>query len=314
MKRLLAALAVAIVAISSSLTSYDAEAARRLGGGKSFGMQRDGSVVNRNATPPSQTAPTNPSTAQSPQAAPATPAAQPRRSWMGPIAGLAAGLGIAALLSHFGLGEGMATLVTLLLAGLLAVAAIGFIARVLRRPGTAAAQREPLRYVGADAGAQGRVEPQLHVGDPVPGMAPALNTASVGTHFDRPPGAPADFDVEGFERNAKLNFVRLQAAFDGGNAEDLRQFTTPEVFAELKLQLEERGAAPQQTDIIALKANVLDVTTEPTRYVVSVRFSGMLREESNASPESFEEVWHLTKSVDGRGGWVVAGIQQLQAA
>lgn len=314
MKRLLAAFAVAIVAISSSLTSYDAEAARRLGGGKSFGMQRDGSVVNRSATPPSQTAPTSPSAAQSPQTAPATPATQPRRSWMGPIAGLAAGLGIAALLSHFGLGEGMATLVTLLLVGLLVFVAIGFVTRMLRRPGATATPREPLRYAGADAVAQDRVEPQFRLHDPVPGIAPALNHANVSTPFDRPPGAPADFDVEGFERNAKLNFVRLQAAFDGGNAEDLRQFTTPEVFAELKLQLEERGAAPQQTDIIVLKANVLDVTTEPTRYIVSVRFSGMLREESNAAPEPFEEVWHLTKPIDGHGGWVVAGIQQLQAA
>lgn len=233
---------------------------------------------------------------------------------MGPIAGLAAGLGIAALLSHFGLGEGMATLVTLLLIGLLAFAAIAFITRLLRRSGTAAPQREPLRYAGADAPGQGRIEPQFSVNDPVPGITSASNTANVSAHSDRPPGAPADFDVEGFERNAKLNFVRLQAAFDGGNAEDLRQFTTPEVFAELKLQLEERGAAPQQTDIIALKASVIDVTTEPTRYVVSVRFSGMLREESNASPEPFEEIWHLTKPAEGRGGWVVAGIQQLQAA
>ena len=115
-------------------------------------------------------------------------------------------------------------------------------------------------------------------------------------------------------RNAKLNFVRLQAAFDAGNGDDLRQFTTPEVFAELKLQLDERGRSKQQTDVVELQAEVLDVTTEPTRYVVSVRYHGQLREEPDAAPQPFDEVWHLTKPVSGSGGWMVAGIQQMEAA
>ena len=90
----------AAVVIGFTLNVTDAEAAKRLGGGGSSGMQRQ-------ATPPAkntqQAAPS-----QQPAAPAAAPAAQPKRSWLGPIAGLAAGLGLAALASHLGFGEGLA--------------------------------------------------------------------------------------------------------------------------------------------------------------------------------------------------------------
>jgi predicted lipid-binding transport protein (Tim44 family) len=123
--------------------------------------------------------------------------------------------------------------------------------------------------------------------------------------------APAGFDAEGFARQAKLNFIRLQAANDSGNLDDLREFTTPEVFAELKMQLAERRGAEQRTDVVELNANVVEVAEEAGRYVVSVRFSGLLREEAGAAPSPFDEIWHLTKSIAGGSGWVVAGIQQV---
>ncbi len=50
----------------------------------------------------------------------------------------------------------------------------------------------------------------------------------------------------GFLRCAKLNFVRLQAANDAHNVDDLREFLAPELFAEVKLQMDERGAAMQE--------------------------------------------------------------------
>ena len=86
---------------------------------------------------------------------------------------------------------------------------------------------------------------------------------------------PADFDVDGFVRNAKVNFIRLQAANDAGNLEDIREFTTPEMFGEIKLSFAERGQAAQQTDVVTVNAEVLDVTEESTRYIVSVRFTGL---------------------------------------
>jgi predicted lipid-binding transport protein (Tim44 family) len=123
---------------------------------------------------------------------------------------------------------------------------------------------------------------------------------------------PADFDTEGFLRQAKLNFIRLQAANDSGNLEDLKQFTAPEVFAEIQMQFEERGRSKQETDVVHLDGELLELVTETDRHVASVRFSGEIRESAGGPVQAFAEVWHLSKPVSGSGGWLVAGIQQIQ--
>jgi predicted lipid-binding transport protein (Tim44 family) len=265
----------------------DAEA-KRLGGGKSSGMQRDSSVMKRDAAPaaPSQNiAPARPA-----QPAPA-PAPSGMSRWLGPIAGLAAGIGLAALFSHFGMGEGFASVVMMLLLGV----AVFFVIRLLFR--RKEPQAQPLQYAGG-------VNPgPLAYEAPAGSAAPAPAAASVNV--------PTGFDVEGFLRQAKLNFVRLQAANDAGNIEDIRAFTTPEMFAEIKLEMTERGNAPQQTDVVTLNAALLDVSTEGGQHVASVRFSGAIRESEAGAPEAFDEVWHLSKPVDGSRGWVIAGIQQF---
>jgi len=290
-------LTLCAVFVGLGTLSFDAEA-RRMGGGLSSGMKRDSGVMRRDATPtaPTQAVPAKP--AATPGAT--APAAAPRTGmsrFMGPLAGLAAGLGLAALLSHFGLGEGVASMLMLVL---LAAAAF-FVIRLLMR------KRQPenaMQYAGAAGNpAVQRFEPASM---PAAGSGAAPMTAVAAANV------PADFDVEGFLRNAKLNFVRLQAANDAGNLEDIRQFTTPEMYAEIKLQLDERNKTAQATDVVQLNAQLLDLTTEEKRYVASVRFSGLIREEADAAPESFDEVWHLTKPVDGSLGWVIAGIQQFE--
>ena len=122
---------------------------------------------------------------------------------------------------------------------------------------------------------------------------------------------PADFDAEGFARTAKVNFIRLQAANDAGNLDDIREFTTPEMFAEIKLAIDERKGAAQETNVTDLSAQVIDVAEEGNRHVVSVHFSGYISED-RSPVESFSEIWHLVKPTDGSRGWVIAGIQQVQ--
>ncbi|EXI75782.1 MAG: Tim44-like domain protein [Candidatus Accumulibacter appositus] len=296
-------LAVAVCAFTFGLMVESAEA-KRFGGGRSMGMQRQ-------ATPPQKAAPA-PANSASPAAA------APKRNWMGPLAGLAAGLGIAALLSHFGLGEGMANLVMI---ALLAMAAF-FVFKLLfrRKAASPAGAGEPLRFAGAGgwfagAGGPAAVPPpaqrfDAHLGLPGTGR-PEHSSGTAGNMAAQvPAGIPAGFDVEGFLRVAKLNFVRMQAANDAGNMEDIREFVTPEVFAEIKLQMGERGEAAQQTDVVTVDAELLEVLTEGKRHIASVRMKGMIREEADATAEPFDEVWNLTKPVDGPGGWVVAGIQQ----
>lgn len=281
--------------IGLGVASTEAEA-KRLGGGKSAGMTRSATP------PPPQAVPPKTATATPAAAAPGAAAATPKRNWLGPIAGLAAGLGIAALLSHFGLGEGVANF---LMIALLAFAAF-FLVRFLMR-----------RFMGqggpqlASAG-PGRTGPmQFEVANSSAGasnMAPAKvgagETAATAN-------IPADFDAEGFLRQAKLNFIRLQAANDRGDMDDIKSFTAPEVFAEAQMQYRERGSTQQVTDVVQLEAAVIEVVTENGQYIVSVHFSGLISEEAGSPPAPFAEIWHLTKPLDGSRGWLIAGIQQV---
>jgi predicted lipid-binding transport protein (Tim44 family) len=149
-------------------------------------------------------------------------------------------------------------------------------------------------------------------------LMPAGGGSTIGSGIGSGIGAasgasriPADFDTTGFERNAKVNFIRLQAANDAGNLDDIRQFTTPEMFAELKMELADRGTTTQKTDVVSIQAEVMDVEEDADRYLVSVRFTGVIRDDANAPDESFDEVWHLMKSRQGSAGWVLSGIQQM---
>lgn len=293
MKHFLLTLLVAVVSFGFSVPDVEA---KRLGGGSSFGMKRQ-------ATP--QSAPRQPAATQQTPGAGAANAAQPRRSWMGPIAGLAAGLGLAALFSHLGLGEEMASfMMILLLAG---AAFLVFRMLMRRRAETQGGNR--LQYAGGTGGGAATA-PNRDAGF-------AQRTASAPARVDTTSASglqsavDSGFDRDGFARQAKLNFIRLQTANDQGNLADIREFTTPEVFAEIQLQLSERGGEIQRTDIVELNADVVDLAEEDGRYIVSVRFNGLLREEEGAAPTAFDEIWHLVKPVSGSGGWLVAGIQQV---
>ena len=124
-----------------------------------------------------------------------------------------------------------------------------------------------------------------------------------------PTGLPSDFDAEGFSRVAKMIFIRMQAANDTGDLNDLRSFTTPEMFAVAKMELQDRAGKSQTTDVVHVDAEVLDLAKEGERQVVSVRFHGQIREDLNAPVEDFDEIWHLTRFGDNPG-WSIAGIQQ----
>lgn len=293
------ALMAAALVLGFTLVVSDAEAARRLGGGGSAGMQRQSIAPSKSydaapaQAPHQQMAPT---AARQPAAAPAAPQAQPKRSWMGPLAGLAAGIGLAALASHFGFGEELGNFMMI---ALLAVAVLGVIGFIMRKKAASMGQ-QGMQYAGAGNG-YGNVQ-QFQDEVPVGGVS----APSAAARF------PADFDAVAFVRNAKVNFIRLQAANDAGNFEDIREFTSPEMFAEIKLAIDERKGAKQQTDVVQLDAEVLDVTQEATRYIVSIRFTGQIREEQAAAAEPFDEIWHMTKPLDGSRGWVLAGIQQVQ--
>lgn len=293
--------------LAFSLAAVDADAARRLGGGGNVGAQRS-ITPQQPAKPPAQQAQQAPQQAQPPAAAP-QPQASGMSRWLGPLAGLAIGAGLASLFMNNGLAGALGGL---LMIGLLAAAAL-FAWRMLRsRP----AARD-LQYAGA-APAPAAPRDLTPAPSPAPagggmprigsalGSAPAPaaeNSAAPAASF--PPG----FDAVEFARHARKNFTRLQEANDKRDLSLMRDYMTPALYAEIAAGIDPMGPL-QQTEIVSLDAQVVEVVTEGDRHIASVRFNGALRERSAPEVETFDEVWHLEKPLDGASGWLVAGIQQ----
>ena len=312
--------------------------AKRMGGSRSLGMQRSAPTQKAAPTPQQGAAaqqPAKPAAQPAPQT-PAQPAPQAGGGsrWLGPIAGLAAGLGLAALASHFGFGEALANGLMIALLVVLGIIVFGWIIRrVLPNPGLATA--------GGPRGGRAersRMDTARDTWQPIDTpaarsrpVAPAADATSASHGGDAPDTAfgdhgavaahrdaeapslklPDGFDAEAFVRQAKVNFIRLQAANDEGNLDDLREFTTPEVYAELKLDIDARKGAAQKTEVIDLEAAIVDYAEEPNRWIVSVRYTGRLYEDAGVVASELDEVWHLVKPTNGKSGWLVAGIQQV---
>lgn len=305
--KLLSILVMILTLGLTTLTMNDAEAAKRLGGGKSTGMQRENT-----------TQPANSATPAAAGAAGAAAAAAPKRSWMGPLAGLAAGLGLAALASYLGFGEELATALMIGLVVMLVMAVVGFfiMRKRMAQAGANGAGGMPMQYAGAGAG-MGSPSPSSISPMNAPFGAGAAGAAAGGSMIGanlnphQTARVPADFDAVGFANNAKSQFIRLQAAFDRADAQDIRQFTTPEMFAEIRADLDGRGPATSTNEVVHIDAQVVDVTEEAQRYIVSVRFNGVLRDSRSREEERVDEVWHLVKARDGQAGWLLSGIQQV---
>ncbi len=295
--------------LAISLGAHDAQA-KRMGGGRSIGRQSHSfQQPHRATTPPNQ----NQHASSRNQNPAQTPPAQPQRNrWLGPLAGLAAGLGIAALMSHLGLGGALGGMLSnILVVVLIALAAFWIIRLISSRRSNTNVRNEPA-FNPAFSTSQ-TAEPFA----PAPAPAPAGTTEPAPSNtIDMPPRLPqplseaADFDSEAFLRAAKVLFIRLQTAWDAGDLDDIRKFTTAEMFAEVKLDLTERGTTPSYTSVDQLNAELLSIENQSTEPLASVRFSGLVREtQEQTTAEPFTEVWNFTKETNGE--WKLAGIQQL---
>lgn len=250
--------------------------AKRFGGGKSFGMQR--SITQRqphlNNTPH-----------QTSHAAP-----QSKSNRFGYFGAALAGIAAGGLLSYLFMGHGLG-------ASLLSWLAIGtvilLIVQFLRQRKTAKVY---------STGMHNHVNNHLFESAAAEPISKPFNA----TVFSNDNTIP-NFDEADFLREVKAKFIRLQAAFDQQNLNDIREFTLPEVFAEIQLQLNERGDVENYTEVVSLEADLLEAINEFQIPVASVKFSGQLKENKNMLPISFNETWHFKKE---NGAWKVAGIQQ----
>ena len=267
-------LGLCIALLGATLVATDADA-KRLGGGRSVGAQR--SVTAPPAKPAQQAAPQ--------QQAPAAQPAQQGSRW-GMLGGILGGLALGGLLGYMFGGSGI---LGMLLVALLAIAAVVGVRALMRRR-----TEEPARPIQlAGVGNETMTPPPV-----AQSAAPTAGVARV----------PAGFDAAGFLRAAKMNFIKLQVANDSGQLDEIREFTTREMFDELRADSQGAG---QQTDVVALDADLLELATERDKHWASVRFSGMVRETPGTEPVGFEEVWNLVKPADGSSGWLLAGIQQM---
>lgn len=312
---------VVLLTLALLLSGVEAEAAKRLGGGKSLGRQ-SGNVSQRESAPVSPSV--APAQSAAPVYAPPAPAAAPaRRPWAGMLGGLAAGLGLAWLANSMGLGEGFGQL---LMFGLLAMGAMMLVGALLRsrRPAMVAGAGTPFAFDG----------PQVQVGAARPYRPENVGNDASARPFERgnlqvqdePPagarvsgqpwGVPVGFDTAGFLTAAKANFVSLQAAWDRSDIAALRAMMTDSMLGEIRSQLAEReahgGPTPNTTEVVMIEAHLLGIEELTQEYLASVEFSGMIREEPSAGPSPFREVWNMSKTKTGNSGWLVAGVQALQ--
>lgn len=312
---------ICVVMLGLGALLDDAQA-KRIGGGRSVGKQSSG-VSQREAAPPSAAPTTGAAPAQAPQsqaAAPArggqvgqAPATSGARRWLAPLAGIAAGLGLAALAHSLGLGEEFGTIMMM---ALLAIVVLFVLRRVFARRSPSPADARALGGARNDMAYQGVGQEAS-----VPAYSPAPQVGSVFPEPVRPSASalseprglriPEGFDVEGFVRQAKSQYARLQAAFDAGDLAVLQEFTSPEMLAQLRQDIEGRQGSAHRTDVVTLDAELLGIEQDGGEYVASVRFHGMVRESEGAAAERFDEVWNLVKPIAGGQGWVLAGVQQL---
>jgi len=275
--------ALLALVLTVGLLPEDAEA-RRFGGARSLGAQRNVAVPQK---------PSQPAASAQQQQTPQAGARPGLGRWLAPLAGLAAGLGLVALF-----GEQMGTLIVALLIAFIVVLVFRLIARGMQP--RAGSREQALHYAGL-----GRET----VAAPPPSQMPSVAVVpGLGQSAAR---IPAGFDVEGFLRQARKSFIALQAANDRGDLEAIHDLVTEEMFDALERDAGAQSDSGGHTDVVKLNADLLEVVTESGMHWASIRFSGMLREERDGAPTSFDEVWNLRKPEKGRSGWLLAGIQQV---
>jgi predicted lipid-binding transport protein (Tim44 family) len=317
---------ISVLALVMATFAFDAEAARRLGGGSSVGRQSS-NVTQREAQRGTQ--PAAPNQAQPTAPANATPPVQQGPRWGGMLGGLAAGLGLAWLAHSLGMGEAFGQFMLIFLVVVVAMTLIGWAMR--RRTQQAAAYayggpapadvaKAPRQYspdkVGNDASA--RPWERASMAFDSAKYAPQTGGVRIGSALEGSQnwGVPAGFDTEGFITAAKRNFVTLQEAWDKADLATLRSMMTDEMLGEIRSQLAERekqyAGQPNRTEVVMLEGQLLGIEDLGGDYMASVEFSGMIREEPSAGPSPFREVWNMTKPKNGSTGWLVAGVQALQ--
>jgi len=279
--------------------------AKRFGGGSSFGSKPSYSQPFQPSTAPNA-APSHLSGQQQPAAAQNQAARQGlanRGGMMGMLGGLALG-GLLGSMFFGGAFEHINLMDMLLFAGLVYLGYRLFAAR-------SASQNQPL------GNAYGRNSTQETAHSDSAANPAGFDTDVLFNKGKTPGNAnvatiPADFDQAAFLVGAERAFRHLQASWDKGDLAAIRGLTTDKVFAEIQEQLRATGGN-NKTEVLQLKAELLDVRQAGMELEATVLFNSLIR-ENNGQEESVREIWHFIKPVNSKQPkWFLDGIQQMAA-
>ncbi|GAB6058356.1 Tim44 domain-containing protein [Desulfonatronum parangueonense] len=315
---------ICFLAIGGFVLAEIAEA-QRLGGSRSFGSRPSQQRPAQQPAQPQREAPTQQQTQQQTQqnrqtqqqAAQQTPA---RSGFGGMLGGMLGGLLLGGLIGSLltgGLGafSGLNFLDILLFGGILYL-----LYRFIR------SRRMAAQTAGPNLDQSPSVQPEYihHRQSTPPTPAPAATITpgskeksawdALNTEPANTPSSgiqvPEGFDTADFLIGAKAAYTRLQTSWNNRDMEDIRNFTTKEVFAEIKRQ---QNTAPMmgQTELLHVEASLLEVREEDGDTVCSVLFDVTLREDPLEEAKQTQEIWHFSRPSEGTGMWLLEGIQQV---
>ena len=275
----------------------EAAEAARLGGGGSFGSRPS---YQRSAPAPSPrpTAPQsqpglsqpNPMGASSPMGG----------RWGGMLGGLVMGSLIGSLLFGGGHGSGGVGLMDILLLG----GGLFLLMRYLRSRKTAAQSASPSGFTNPFH------ERSTQQGWGASGDTP--DEAAVPAVPATPP-IPPGFDQGEFMKGAQTIYTRMQSAWDKRDLEDIRKFTSPEVYAEIEKQAQD-DPQPSRTEILLVNARLLEVRSVDNQEIASVHYDVMMREgDADKLAKQVREIWHFSRDEKSAASfWRLEGIQQVE--
>ncbi len=318
-------LAIVVVAV---VGLQDAEA-RRLGGGKSFGSRPSHSSPAKQSATPARPSPSQ----QAVQQQNAQRRAQLANR--GGLWGMLGGLALGGLLGALFFGGAFENL------NFLDIALFGLIGFLLYRLFAARARRA-MSHAGAGGQAAG-VSPPPEAGmrrEPDPGAQSRRDWGLDSEAMDRKFGkvdsdggsqaeesadmgeadvaqVPPDFDERAFLKGAERAYRMLQEAWDRGDLDEIKRFTTEPVFAEIAAQFQDRRGE-NRTEVLSLDSRLMELRRVGDTLEAGVLFDAYLREVDASSGadergRQVREVWHFVRPVDaGEPTWYLDGIQQLE--
>ncbi|RJR49264.1 MAG: Tim44 domain-containing protein [Desulfobacteraceae bacterium] len=284
-------ISIMIIGISLMAFFFDGLAeARRMGGGRSFGSRP--SYQNRSVAPQKQTN----------QAQPQQGAAGRPGGLFGGLGGMMGGMLMGGLLGSLLFGGGMRGFGG---PGLLDILVIGgglfLLFRYLKSRRTASQEAGGMSFQGGGYQPQERSMPGSSWG----GAASKEDAVTAQA-------IPAGFDAEDFLKGAKAAYNRLQDSWNKRDLEDIRQFTSPEVWEEINRQAMDEPAGGK-TEIVLVNAKLLEVKSEGDETIASVYFDVLMRESAEEQrPKQVREVWHFSKEEAPGSFWKLEGIQQME--